>query len=142
MGIVRTNMDYETVVRKMAPAVAKPFSWLNCDLDLDEIDGKLDWLHKTVASTTSKQSESTIVMETSVSDEKPLKVSTIIPEAPRLLPKMVKPPEPLESKDQPTSKQCVKKLKMCRSTNVNVLFAIKSFSALENFIHMKHYILK
>ena len=44
--IVRPNMDYETVVRKMAPAVAKPFSWLNCDLDLDEIDGKLDWLHK------------------------------------------------------------------------------------------------
>ena len=76
-------MDFETVVRKMAPAVAKPFSWLNCDLDLDEIDGKLDWLHKNVASTTSKQSESPIVLETNVSDEKPLKLSTMIPEAPR-----------------------------------------------------------
>merc|ERR1712062_621678 len=45
------------------------------------------------------------VLETNVSDEKPSKLSTILPEAPRLLPKMVsttilKKPEPLESNDQ------------------------------------------
>merc|ERR1712062_738007 len=134
MGIVRPNMDYETVVRKMAPAVSKPFSWLNCDLDLDEIDGKLDWLHKNVASTTSKQSESPIVMETNVetnvSDENPLKVSTIIPEAPRLLPKMVKPPEPLESNNQPTSKQCLKEAENVQKYKCKCIICHKKFFSL------------
>merc|ERR1712062_481830 len=131
---VRPNMDYETVVRKMAPAVAKPFSWLNCDLDLDEIDGKLDWLHKNVAPATSKQSESPIVLETNVSDQKPMKLSTIIPEAPKLLPKMVttisKPPVPLESKDQPTSKQCVKEAENVQKYKCKCIICHKKFFSL------------
>merc|ERR1712062_915698 len=133
MGILRTNMDYETVLRKMAPAVAKPFSWLNCDLDLDEIYGKLDWLHKNVASTTSKQSESPIVLETNVSDEKPLKLSTMIPEAPRLLPRLttiLKPSEPLESKDQPTSKQCVKEAENVQKYKCKCIICHKKFFSL------------
>merc|ERR1712062_735696 len=130
--IVRPNMDYETVVRKMAPA-AVPFSWLNCDLDLDEIDGKLDWLHKNVAPATSKQSESPIVMETNVSDEKPLKVSTMIPEAPRLLPRLttiLKPSEPLESKDEPTSKQCVKEAENVQKYKCKCIICHKKFFSL------------
>merc|ERR1712062_766303 len=123
MGIVRTNMDYETVVRKMAPAVAKPFSWLNCDLDLDEIDGKLDWLHRNVASTI-KEAESSIVLETNVSDEKPLKLSTIIPEAPRLLPKMV------TTNDQPTSNQCVKEAENVQKYKCKCIICHKKFFSL------------
>merc|ERR1712062_388737 len=58
----------------------------------------------------SSQSKSPTVLETNVSDEKPSKLSTIIPEAPRLLPKMVsttilKKPEPLESNDQTKRKE-------------------------------------
>merc|ERR1712062_225803 len=69
----------------------------------------------------SSQSKSPIVLETNVSDEKPSKLSTIIPEAPILLPKMVsttilKLPEPLESKDQTKRKEMLQPSKP--STNL------------------------
>merc|ERR1712029_475391 len=69
----------------------------------------------------SSQSKSPIVLETNVSDEKPSKLSTIIPEAPRLLPKMVsttilKLSEPLESNDQTKRKEMLQPSK--QSTNL------------------------
>merc|ERR1719445_2803797 len=69
----------------------------------------------------SSQSKSPTVLETNVSDEKPSKLSTIIPEAPRLLPKMVsttilKLPEPLESNDQTKRKEMLQPSKP--STNL------------------------